>query len=165
MIKLNRMTDYAAVVLSVLACQWRFGRGISLPASDISTRCGLSHASTAKILKMLAASGLVSATRGKNGGYLLKSAPEDVSVAAIIEALEGPIALTACVETSAEPCTSKQSCFLSGNWDKVNTAIGHALSSMTLADLIDPENSFTPQADYRWPDRDLSGHNFQSKPF
>ncbi|MCE2517987.1 MAG: SUF system Fe-S cluster assembly regulator [Alphaproteobacteria bacterium] len=144
MIKLNRMTDYGAVVLSILAFQWRFEHGVSLSASDISARSGISQASTAKILKMLAAGGLVEATRGKHGGYVLSSAPELVSVAAIIEALEGPIALTACVETSADPCSSRQSCFLSGHWEKVNTAIGSALSAMTLADLIDPEHYFKP---------------------
>ena len=144
MIKLNRMTDYGAVVLSVLACQWRFDHGVSLSATDVSARCGLSQPSTAKILKMLAGAGLVEATRGKNGGYLLATSPEEISVAAIIEALEGPIALTACVETSTDPCASKQSCFLSGNWEKVNAVIGTALSSMTLADLIDPESYFKP---------------------
>ncbi|MGU9962151.1 MAG: SUF system Fe-S cluster assembly regulator [Candidatus Puniceispirillales bacterium WSBS_2018_MAG_OTU23] len=142
MIKLNRMTDYGAVVLSILACQWRFSHGVSLSATEISTRSGLGQPSTAKILKMMAAAGLVVSTRGKNGGYLLTSAPEYISVAAIVEALEGPIALTACVETSPDLCASKQSCFLSGNWERVNSAIAGALSSMSLADLIDPERFF-----------------------
>lgn len=144
MIKLNRMTDYGAVVLSILAFQWRFDHGVSLSANDISSRSGISPASTAKILKMLAASGLVEATRGKHGGYLLAASPEHVSVAAIIEALEGPIALTACVETSADPCSSKHSCFLSGHWEKVNATIASALTAMTLADLIDPDHYFKP---------------------
>lgn len=148
MIKLNRMTDYGAVVLSVLAYQWRYAHGESLSATDVSSRSGLTQASTAKILKTLSASHLVSATRGKYGGYVLSVAPEEVSVAAIIEAMEGPIALTSCVETASDPCASKQSCFLGGNWEKVNTVIGNALSSMTLADLIDPESCFQPIQDH-----------------
>ena len=142
MIKLNRMTDYGAVVLSLLAAEHRFNGNASLSVSDISSRTGLSTASISKILKMLAASGLVQSTLGKNGGYALNQAPEDISVAAIIEALEGPIALTACVETSADPCSVKQSCFLSGHWEKVNSVIDHALRAMTLADLINPDQYF-----------------------
>jgi len=91
---------------------------------------------------MLASEELVLSVRGKNGGYCLNKKPEEISVAAIIEALEGPIALTACVETSSDPCASKQSCFLSGHWERVNGVIGEALRGMTLADLIDPEQYF-----------------------
>jgi FeS assembly SUF system regulator len=144
MLKLNRMTDYGAVILSVLASQWRFNHGVSLSASEISVKSGLSLASTAKILKMLSAGKLVLATRGKHGGYLLTTPPEDISVTALIEAMEGPIALTACVETSTDPCASQHSCFLSGNWEHVNAAINGALSSITIADLIDPDSHFRP---------------------
>ena len=143
MIKLNRMTDYGAVVLSLLACQHRYGGDAHHSSvTDIASRSGLSHASVSKILKMLAAEDLVMSVRGKNGGYCLNKDPKDISVAAIIEALEGPIALTACVETSSDPCASKQSCFLSGHWERVNGVIGEALRGMTLADLIDPEQYF-----------------------
>ena len=76
----------------------------------------------------------------------MNSAPEDISVAAIIEALEGPIALTACVETSVEPCNAKQSCFLSGHWERVNTVIDDALRAMSLADLINPDHYFNHDA-------------------
>ena len=144
MFKLNRMTDYGAVILSALATEWRFNHGASLSATEISEKSGLTQASTAKILKTLSASGLVQSTRGKNGGYVLNAAPEAISVAAIVEAMEGPIAMTACVETSIDPCSSKNSCFLSGNWERVNQAISGALSAITLADLIDPESHFRP---------------------
>ncbi len=147
MLKLNRMTDYGAVILSALAAQWRFNNGESLSAAEISEKSGLAQASTAKILKTLSARGLVTATRGKLGGYVLGHAPEDISVAAIVEAMEGPIAMTACVETSVDPCLSKHSCFLSGNWERVNQAINGALSSISLADLIDPDSHFRPAAD------------------
>jgi FeS assembly SUF system regulator len=147
MLKLNRMTDYGAVILSVLASQWRYDRGESLSAVEIATKSGLGQASVAKILKILAASGLVSASRGKNGGYRLTAPPEEISVSALIEAMEGPIALTACVETSADPCAAQNSCFLSGNWEHINRAINGALSQVTIAHLIDPESHFRPASE------------------
>ena len=146
MIKLNRMTDYGAVVMSLLAFQYRLDQNQSLSVNEIAHKTGLTAASISKILKILTHSGLVSSTRGKNGGYCLNKTPEDISVAAIIEALEGPIALTACVETSVEPCNAKQSCFLSGHWERVNSVIDEALRAMSLADLINPDHYFNHDA-------------------
>lgn len=146
MIKLNRMTDYGAVVMSLLAFQYRYDQNQSLSVSEVAIKTGLTSASISKILKILAASGLVASTRGKHGGYCLNQPPEDISVAAIIEALEGPIALTACVETSVEPCNAKQSCFLSGHWERVNSVIDDALRAMSLADLINPDHYFNHDA-------------------
>lgn len=142
MFKLNRMTDYGAVILSVLATHHRYNNDESLTAGDISAKAGLTQTTTAKILKTLSQHDIVISTRGKNGGYVLNKAPEYISVAAIVEAMEGPIAMTACVETSTDACSSKHSCFLSGNWERVNDAISTALNSITLADLIDPEHHF-----------------------
>ena len=136
------MTDYGAVVMSLLAFQYRFDRNESLSVNEIADKTGLTAASISKILKTLTNAALVSSTRGKNGGYCLSKAPEDISVADIVEALEGPIALTACVETSIEPCNAKQSCFLSGHWEKINTVVDNALRGMSLADLVNPEHYF-----------------------
>lgn len=148
MIKLNRMTDYAAILLSLLAYERRHDSNVCLSAADISVKTGLSQPTVAKILKMLAAADLVSATRGKSGGYALIEDPSSISVAAIIEALEGPIALTACVETSVDPCASRYSCFLGGNWERVNMAIADALGSVSLADLVNPESLFAQEGDH-----------------
>ncbi|XDZ66769.1 SUF system Fe-S cluster assembly regulator [Alphaproteobacteria bacterium LSUCC0684] len=139
------MTDYAAILLSLLAYEQRHDEDTCLSAADISGRTGLSQPTVAKILKMLAAADLVSATRGKSGGYALMQDPASISVAAIIEALEGPIALTACVETSVDACASRYSCFLGGNWERVNVAIADALASVTLADLVNPDSLFAQE--------------------
>ena len=149
MLKLNRMTDYAAVILSVLAAQNRFHTGQSLSTTEISQKSGLTQASTAKILKTLLAGGLVNSTRGKNGGYVLNSPPESISVSDVIKVMEGPIALTACVETAPQQCCSKNTCFLSGNWERVNNAINNVLTSITLADLIDPEKHFKTNTSHK----------------
>ena len=142
MLRLNRMTDYGAVILCVLATQYRFSNGDSLTTGDIAEKSGLTQATTAKVLKTLSHSKIVTSTRGKNGGYVLSRSPELISVAAIVEAMEGPIAMTACVETSIDPCSSKHSCFLSGNWERVNDAISASLNGITLAGLIDPDHHF-----------------------
>ena len=144
MIRLNRMTDYAAVVLSVMASAHHHGEKGSLSTTDISARSGLGQPTVAKIMKQLSQAGLVNATRGKDGGYSLTRAPEAIAVATIIEAMEGPIALTACVETASDPCASRNSCFISGHWERVNTSIADALEAVTLADLTNPEYSFCP---------------------
>lgn len=142
MIKLNKMTDYAAVVMGIMALDYRHGGIASISASDLSSRSGLGQATVAKIMKQLAHAGLVASTRGKDGGYRLCCAPEHIAVSAIVEAMEGPIAVTSCVETSADRCASRHSCFLGGSWEKVNSAIASALSGVTLADLTNPEDHF-----------------------
>ena len=80
-------------------------------------------------------SDLVSSQRGMRGGYTLSRPPEAISVAAIIEALEGPVALTACVEASDEHCNVASLCPIRGGWEKVNRAIRQALEAVSLAEL------------------------------
>ena len=75
------------------------------------------------------------------------AAPEEITIAAIVEAMEGPIAMTACVETSLDPCDAKNSCFPSGNWERVNSGDQQRAEGVTLAQMIDPEQLFIPIAD------------------
>ena len=153
MIRLNRMTDYAVVVLSLLAFEGRRQNTAMMSASEIASRTGITQPATAKIMKLLAHAGFVEAARGKDGGYTLVRAPETLSIVEIIEAMEGPIALTACVEASVDPCASRHSCFIGGHWEKVNSAIADALECVTLADMIDPQQLFIPAEDDH-----LAGH-------
>lgn len=143
-IRLNRMTDYAVVVLGMLNINGRRHGFSPMSASEIASRTGISQPATAKIMKLLAQAGLVEATRGKDGGYALARDGGSISIAEIIEALEGPIALTACVEGASDPCASRHHCFISGNWQKVNAAISGALHDVTLAELVDPDHMFEP---------------------
>lgn len=147
MIRLNRMTDYAVVVLSMLALERKRDGVRYMSASEIASRSGISQPATAKIMKLLAQAGLVEALRGKDGGYALIREDHSISMAEIIEALEGPIALTACVEGAADPCASRHRCFISGNWQKVNTAIADALKDVSLAEMVDPHYLFNSLED------------------
>ncbi len=89
----------------------------------------------AKLLNALSHENLIESHRGAAGGYTLRRPAEDISVAEIIQALEGPIALTACVEGSEDDCGVASLCPMRGNWDRVNRAIYGALSEVTLADM------------------------------
>ena len=94
MLRLNRMTDYAILVLGVL-----HGRpDVLLSSAQIAQHAQLTQATAAKIIKALGSAGLVTTIRGTKGGCQLALPASAISIADVIEAIEGPIALTACVE-------------------------------------------------------------------
>src|SRR5581483_9187380 len=105
-------------------------------ASDLAETTGLPLPTVSKILKQLAKSDIIQAQRGANGGYRLARPPESISVTAIVEAMDGPIALTECTESGDHNCNVEMICSMRGRWDKVNRAIRAALTAVTLADMI-----------------------------
>ena len=140
MLKLNRLTDYAIVVLG----QMSRDPGVVRTAAALSQATLIPTPTVAKILKTMASTGLVTSHRGAAGGYSLDRSAETVSVVEIIQALEGPIALTACVDGAVDPCDVVSACPMSGNWNRVNDAIRSALEGVSLADMLDPTEMFMP---------------------
>lgn len=137
MLKLSRMTDYAVVVLSQMARH----QGHCQTAQDLSELTALPQPTVAKVLKLLARASVVDSRRGTLGGYVLDRAATDVSVAEIIEAVDGPVALTACVDGHEGDCTVESLCPMRGRWDMLNTAVQTALESVSLAEITAmPEN-------------------------
>lgn len=136
MFKLNRLTDYAVVVMSQMA----LGRDEIRRVSDIARESAVPQPTVAKILNHLAKADLVTPYRGATGGYMLSRAPDEIAVSEIIEALEGPIALTACVEGTADICNVEARCPLRGHWNRVNQAIKDALDKVSLAELAITQN-------------------------
>ena len=134
MIRLNRLTDYAVVVLDRMAD----APGEVLTAPQLADQSAVPLPTVAKLLKILTRDGIVVSHRGASGGYRLSRAPDDVSVAEIIRALEGPISLTSCVDGATGNCDVESLCPMRGNWDKVNAAIRDALESVTLAEMAAP---------------------------
>lgn len=128
MLKLSKLTDYAVVVLVRLSA-----------SGEVQTSPGIAHATgvpeptVAKVLKALAGGGLVASQRGARGGYRLVRTLSDIPVADVIAAIDGPIALTACVEGGC--CDAESFCSMAGRWDPVNSAIRDALSAISLADM------------------------------
>lgn len=140
MLRLNRLTDYAVVVLTQMARR----PGAMTSAQQIADQGALPLPTVAKLLNSLARAGIVASHRGATGGYALGRPCSEITVADIVQALEGPIALTACVEGSSDPCEVFSLCPMAGNWNKVNQAIRGALASVTLADMTLPDTSLGP---------------------
>jgi FeS assembly SUF system regulator len=138
MLRLSKLTDYAVVVLIRLAdgerAMARCGSECAVQTSPgISLATGVPEPTVAKVLKSLASANLVSSQRGAHGGYRLARPLTAISVADVIAAVDGPIALTACVEGGAGGCDVQGMCAVKGRWDLVNDAIRGALSGITLA--------------------------------
>jgi FeS assembly SUF system regulator len=133
MLRLSKLTDYATVILSLMARERMQVRA----AMEISTVTGIALPTVSKILKLLVNAGVLISTRGAKGGYVLARMPEEISVAAVISALEGPIALTEC-SISHQGCEQASGCDILGSWGLINQTIRNALESVTLADLIRP---------------------------
>ncbi|MDR3448486.1 MAG: SUF system Fe-S cluster assembly regulator [Alphaproteobacteria bacterium] len=133
MIRLSRLTDYAVALLSYM------GKGDTealWTAPDLTEKSGLPLPTVAKVLKLLAKSGLIAAQRGASGGYRLTRPQSAISVAAIIEAMDGPIAITDCSAGSEHTgCNIEKICPMSDGWNKVNRAVRKALEDVTLAEM------------------------------
>lgn len=132
MIKISRLADYAVVILAVMAEE----RNTLMTASNISEKTTLPEPTAAKILKLLVRGKVIHSVRGAGGGYKLSRSPSDIRVSDIIVSVDGPIALTACVEESGEGCGYECSCPVKGRWDDVNAALCAALEEVTLAAML-----------------------------
>ena len=132
MFKLNKMTDYAVVMMADMARL----PGEVRTAPQLAEATGVPLPTVSKLLKKLTNGGLMQSQRGASGGYSLSRAPEEISVAEIIAAVDGPIALTACVDGSPDQCGVETICAMRGNWDRVNRAVRGALEEVSLADMM-----------------------------
>ncbi|HQY49064.1 MAG TPA: SUF system Fe-S cluster assembly regulator [Thermomonas sp.] len=133
MLRVTRLTDYATVVLTVLAAR----PDAVLSAPELAERAGLEPPTVAKVLKPLAAAGLVSGFRGANGGYRLARPAEAISLIAIVEAMEGPLGMTECSMPSGQ-CGIEHSCGVRANWRRINDVVADALRGISLAQMLAP---------------------------
>jgi len=136
MLRLSKLTDYATVILSYMAKDKARVHG----ALEIAEATGIAQPTASKILKILVKARVLASTRGAKGGYALAREPEKITVASVISALEGPIALTECT-VSHKGCDQATGCRIQGNWHIINQKISQALESVTLADMILPSKS------------------------
>ncbi len=140
MLRITKITDYATVVASYLA-RWP---DESHSAARISERLGIARPTVSKILKLLARDGLLLAQRGAHGGYTLARAPAQISIADIIDAIEGlPAGLTECSSVPGA-CALEPDCEIRGNWKKISLAVRRALADVTLADMVLPQSLAQP---------------------
>ncbi len=146
MLRLSKLTDYAVVVLTRLARDGATPSGPVQTALSLAGDTGIAEPTVAKVLKILAQSGLVEGVRGPRGGYRLTRPLASVPLSEVIVAVDGPIALTACVDGGSGMCEAEAICPVRGRWDPVNDAIRRALSGITLADLAPPPSRRTPSS-------------------
>lgn len=135
MLRITKLTDYAIVVL---ADMMKPAPGDAHAARDVAKRTRIPQPTVSKVLKQLTRAGLVGSERGKNGGYRLARHPSEISVADIIDAVEGPIAVTECSTDATGACELEGCCALEANWVRINEVIRHALRDITLADMSRP---------------------------
>jgi FeS assembly SUF system regulator len=126
------MTDYAILLMAELTRQ-----GETLSAHVLADRIRVEVPTASKALKLLAGAGLLSSYRGANGGYRVTRPASRISVAEIIAAIEGPIAMTECsVEVGL--CHQEDSCHLRSNWQRISVAVSRALEEVSLAEMSEP---------------------------
>ena len=135
MLRITRLTDYATVVLAALAQAPE--RVQTAPA--LAERTRIAAPTVSKLLKQLQRAGLVVSTRGLHGGYQLARPPSQISAAAILDALEGPLALTDCA-TGHGNCEIEGTCSVSHVWQRLNVAIRRSLYAVSLAELAGLEH-------------------------
>ncbi|TAA24605.1 SUF system Fe-S cluster assembly regulator [Pseudoxanthomonas winnipegensis] len=133
MLRVTKLTDYATVLLTVLANR----SGEVLSATELAEASGLEATTVSKVLKPLAQAGLVEGLRGVHGGYRLAHAASEISLVQIIEAMEGPLAITECSQHDSQ-CGIAQRCGVRANWRLINDVVADALRGMTLAQMLQP---------------------------
>src|ERR1700684_1293778 len=130
MLRISKLTDYATVILARLAAEpeRRF------TATQIAAETRLASPTVSKLLKQLHRQGLVMSTRGAAGGYVLARPATEITAAQILDALEGPVALTECAG-SASHCGIERTCRVGHSWQRVNLAIRRSLQEISLLEL------------------------------
>jgi FeS assembly SUF system regulator len=134
MIRLGKLTDYAVVLMTYMA---REGSPALRTSRDLAVESKVPLPTVSKILKKLLENGLLTSHRGIKGGYSLAKKPDFISVADIIVAIEGPIALTECSETLGM-CDVERSCPIKSNQRVITEVVRGALEKVTLAELLHP---------------------------
>jgi len=133
MLRVTKLTDYATVVMTVLASR----PDAILSAGELAERAGLETPTVAKLLKPLAQAALVDGFRGANGGYRLARDAASINPFEIVEAMEGPLGMTEC-STHTGACELEPSCGARANWRRVNDVVAEALRAVTLAQMLEP---------------------------
>jgi FeS assembly SUF system regulator len=136
MLRISKLTDYGTVILAHLASQ----PDRQLAAAEVAEHTRIALPTVSKVLKTLQRSGLVTSTRGSHGGYQLAQPATEITAAKILDALEGPFAITECSGQHSS-CGIESNCRVGHVWQQVNAAIRRALNDVTLAQLAGSERS------------------------
>jgi len=133
MLRMAKLTDYGIVLLTQFAARQDAS---PMTARELAALAKLPQPTVGKLLKQLSHNGLLTSLRGTKGGYSLARPAGEITVAQIIEALEGPMALTECQAPGV--CEQERFCSVKPNWLVINRTVRDALSNVTLADMSRP---------------------------
>jgi FeS assembly SUF system regulator len=134
LIRLTKLADYGVMLMSHIAA----APDSLHSASSLSRAASIAVPTVAKILKLLARKGLLASHRGAAGGYTLARPPAEISVAEVIAAMEGPIAVTECTDDTHSDCAVESVCRVRTNWQRINDAVRGALEQITLEEMAQP---------------------------
>jgi FeS assembly SUF system regulator len=130
--RLSNMADYAVVVMSAAS---RHCGGMRTSATELSGETGIALPTVQKLVSILTKGGLLRSVRGAGGGIQLARPAAAITLADIIEAVEGPIAMTNCINASTCNCAIEPDCNIKPHWAIVNNAVRSALSDVSLSSL------------------------------
>ena len=128
------MADYAVVTMAAAS---RHCGGARVSATQLAEETGLPAPTVQKLVSRLTAAGLLRSSRGVGGGLKLARPAAAITLADIVEAVEGPIALTACMEHGRHDCTLESACMVRPHWPIVNEALRGALAQVPLTRLAE----------------------------
>ncbi|AXJ95938.1 MULTISPECIES: SUF system Fe-S cluster assembly regulator [unclassified Sphingomonas] len=143
--RLSSLADYAVVLMTAAARLSDAGR---LNATRLAEETGVPLPTAQKLVSRLSAAGLLASARGTGGGVALARPAAAISLADIVEAVEGPIQMTACVDGAALDCAIDHQCHVKPHWGVVNAAVRGALANVSLASL---SGAASPSASNRTP--------------
>ena len=132
--RLTSLADYAVVMMAAAA---RHPAGARLSATMLAEETGLPLPTAQKLTGRLAAAGLLETSRGTGGGFVLARSAPDISLADIVEAVEGPIVMTSCVDVERHECALESCCQVRPHMGVVNGAIRGALAGVSLSALAE----------------------------
>jgi FeS assembly SUF system regulator len=137
MLRMTKQTDYGFVLLTRLALE----PDEVVAASELAEATRLPLPMVSKILKLLARHGLLCSHRGVKGGYSLARPAAAITAADILRALEGPVALTVCIDGTPGECDREAFCAVRRPWQVINEAVDSALGRVTLDELARPDGA------------------------
>ena len=145
MLRIAKLTDYGMMLMAHFARQ---EAGALLSSREVAEATKFTAPTVSKLLKLLTRSGLLQSVRGTHGGYQLNRPSESIDVSQIIEALEGPLAMTECADARVSTCSDESCCPLRSHWNHINLAVKTALGTVSLQQIAAPlpNYSFEPRA-------------------
>lgn len=133
--RLTSLSDYAVLLMRAAAQHCGCARA---NAGSLSLETGIPAPTTQKLVNLLSRAGLLKAIRGSGGGVKLARPAAAISLADIVEAVEGPVALTSCLDPRHGDCALETRCAIQPHWRGVNALVRAALDDVSLTSLLSP---------------------------